>query len=212
MSKHARMVRKRSHKNASKGPREVTLSPERDLQPLAPGALARIGRVKHAPVTHAELEQTRKGSCQHLGLELIRMLGEPLDFLGNASGGYRIKAGEILKRLRSEFDMIAQESCSLLWASSKEIRSEEARDDCNRVWISSVSSKSLSGSAIRTRSCSCTTLLINSLNSSTVRSATFMMLPRFLTVRACLGASGDDGGPAHAGVLDGKLTGISTTP
>jgi hypothetical protein len=41
--------------------------------------LSRIGRVKHAPVTHAELEQAREGACQRLRLDLIEMLGEPLD-------------------------------------------------------------------------------------------------------------------------------------
>jgi len=33
-----------------------------------------IGRVKHAPVTHSELELTRESACQCLRLDLIEML------------------------------------------------------------------------------------------------------------------------------------------
>ncbi len=44
----------------------------------------RIGRIQHAPATHAELEQIRKGTCQRLRLDLMVMLGEPLDLFGNA--------------------------------------------------------------------------------------------------------------------------------
>ena len=39
MSKHARMVREHNDNMASKGPRQVTLAPGRDLQPLSPGAI-----------------------------------------------------------------------------------------------------------------------------------------------------------------------------
>jgi hypothetical protein len=42
-----------------------------------------IGRIKHAPVTGPELEMTRESACQCLQLDLIEMLGEPLDFCGD---------------------------------------------------------------------------------------------------------------------------------
>ena len=50
------------------------------------GVLNSISRVKHAPVTNAELELTREGACQRLRLNLIVMLGEPLDLFGYAPG------------------------------------------------------------------------------------------------------------------------------
>lgn len=48
-------------------------------------ALSRIGCVKHAPVTDARLKQAGKGPCQRLGLDLVEVLGEPLEFFGDAS-------------------------------------------------------------------------------------------------------------------------------
>lgn len=58
------------------------------------------GGVKHAPVTGPELEQTRERAYQRLRLDLIEMLGEPLDLFGYASGNRGIKLGKVLKRLR----------------------------------------------------------------------------------------------------------------
>jgi hypothetical protein len=142
------------------------------------GVLNRIRGVKHAPITNtnAELEQTRKRPCQRFGLDLIEMLGEPLDLFGYASGDCSIKVGEVLKRLRGELNLIGQARFSLLFTSSNGMRSWEARDAWSRAWISPVSSSPLSGSVIRSCNSSRTTFLISVCNSSTVRSATFMML------------------------------------
>jgi len=41
------------------------------------------------------------------------MAGEPLDLFSHTSGDCRIKAGQILKRLRGKFDAIAQARLSL---------------------------------------------------------------------------------------------------
>jgi hypothetical protein len=148
------------------------------------GVLNRIRCVEHAPVTNAELEQAREGACQRLRLDLIEMLGEPLDLFGYASGDCGIKAGKILKRLRGKLDVIDQARFSLLFTSSNGIRSEEPRDDWSRAWISPVSSSPLSGSAMMSCNSSCTTFLISACNSSTVRSATFMLLPLYVRNRS----------------------------
>ena len=148
------------------------------------GVLNWITRVKHTPVTNPELEQAREGACQRLRLDLIEMLGEPLDLFGYASGDCGIKAGKILKRLRGKLDVIGQARFSLLFTSSNGIRSEEPRDDWSRTWISPVSSSPLSGSAMMSCNSSCTTFLISACNSSTVRSATFMLLSLYVLNRS----------------------------
>ena len=138
--------------------------------------LIRIGCVQDSPMSNPQLVQIREGACQRFRLDLIVMLGEPLDLFHNPFCNWGVELGKILKCLRRELDVIDQASFSLSLTSCREIRSVEPRDSWSLALISSVITKSLSGSVMMFCNSSCTTFLINACNSSTVRSAAFMWL------------------------------------
>jgi hypothetical protein len=55
------------------------------------GVLSLIRCVEDAPVTDPALAQTRTGVCERLWMDLIVMLGEPLDLCGDTPGDWGIK-------------------------------------------------------------------------------------------------------------------------
>lgn len=94
--------------------------------------LNRVGCIEHTPVACAELEQVGKGAGQCLRLDLIEMFGKPVDLFDDTFGDCSIKARKIVNCLRGELNVIDQRF-SLFFTSSRDIRSEELKDDWSRV-------------------------------------------------------------------------------
>mgnify|MGYP006898484126 FL=1 len=95
--------------------------------------LNRVGCIEHTPIACAELEQVGKGAGQCLRLDLIKMFGKPVDLFDDMFGDCSIKARKIVNCLRGELNVIDQVRLSLFFTSSRDIRSEELKDDWSRV-------------------------------------------------------------------------------
>ena len=95
--------------------------------------LNRVGCIEHTPIACAELEQIGKGAGQCLRLDLIEMFSTPVDFFDDTFGDCSIKARKIVNCLRGELNVIGQVRLSLFFTSSRDIRSEEFKDDWSRV-------------------------------------------------------------------------------
>lgn len=95
--------------------------------------LNRVRCIEHTPVACAELEQIGKGTGQCLRLDLIEMFSKPVDFFDDMFGDCSIKARKIINCLRSKLNVIGQVRLSLFFTSSRDIRSEEFKDDWSRA-------------------------------------------------------------------------------
>lgn len=62
-----------------------------------------------------------------------KMFGKPVDLFDDTFGDCSIKARKIVNCLRGELNVIDQVRLSLFFTSSRDIRSEELKDDWSRV-------------------------------------------------------------------------------